>query len=888
MKQVIERVRVFGSLFLGTLLIAGPTAAQIVPDQTLPANSTVTPEGETIVIEGGTRAGTNLFHSFKDFSLTTGTTVFFNNAPQIRNIINRVTGNLPSNIDGLIQANATANLFLLNPNGIMFGPNAALDIGGSFLATTADSLLFADGTEFLANPINTTPLLTVSVPIGLQLGQQPAEIRVQGSALEMPAGQTLALVGGDLALENALLAAPAGRIDLASVAAGQVSLTLTESGYALGYDGVRNFQDIQLSQSSLLDATGERSGDIQIAGRRVTLTDGSLIEAKTLGSEPGGSVTVRASELLELRGNGPDGYPTGILAETEGTGAGGDITVTAPQLKIRDGGQISAAAMPGSEGQGGNVSVNASSVELIGESGLLEDPQTRELRLGSGLFVSSEGAGAGGNLTVNTHRLIVRDGAQMSASTVGENRGGNLTVNATEFIELTGTSIEPSLPSGLGASAASTGNGGNVRVTTGRLIIRDGAQVNASTFGAGNAGDLFVHAFEFVEVSGKAVDPSSISAGVSSEASGNGGNVFIQTPKVIIQNGAEITTTTVGQGRGGNLNIDTERLIIRNGGQLTAITAGPNRGGTLTVNASQSVEVTGQSEFPSGIFTQTQGSGAAGDLTINTERLNIQNNAKISVSGEALGDAGNLNINSPEIRLDTGIITAETRAGSEGNIFLQTQDLQLRRNSNITTNATGPATGGNIFINTDTIAALENSDISANAEQDFGGKVQISTQGIFRQGFLGTDVNRDSSAISSDITATSQLGPEFDGTVAITNPDIDPAQGLVDLPEDFAQDEIPENACAAAGKGSQFINSGRGGLPPNPREALNLGVFKIEEDTGRENASQPAQLVEAQGWIIDENNVVHLVVQSPNTTPSPSWESPAAGCRLQSTSYPSN
>ncbi|MEL7039774.1 MAG: hypothetical protein AAFO04_29855, partial [Cyanobacteria bacterium J06592_8] len=199
----------------------------------------------------------------------------------------------------------------------------------------------------------------------------------------------------------------------------------------------------------------------------------------------------------------------------------------------------------------------------------------------------------------------------------------------------------------------------------------------------------------------------------------------------------------------------------------------------------------------------------------------VRDGATIDVRSEGIEAAGDLIINAPTILLDNeASLNAETTAG-QGNIILNTSDLRLRNNSNITTNATGVATGGNIEINTDNLIAIEDSDISANAEAAFGGQVIIDANAIF-----GTQFRQQQTG-ASDITATSELGPEFSGTVDLDS-EVDPAQGLVELPQTIVDPAalIAQNFCEQ-GKDSQFIATGRGGLPPSPRDLQTVDLSRV-------------------------------------------------------------
>ncbi|MBW4567189.1 MAG: filamentous hemagglutinin N-terminal domain-containing protein [Tolypothrix carrinoi HA7290-LM1] len=458
MSILLGRFKGLGIVIVGAIAFWESCAiAQIVPDVTLPNNSRITTQDNIRIIEGGTRFGGNLFHSFEMFSVPTGSAAYFNNAFDIQNIISRVTGQSTSNIDGILRANGTANVFLINPNGIIFGSNASLNIGGSFVASTAASLNFADGTKFSATDTITAPLLTVSVPIGLQFGATAAPIRNQSQAspggainsfgfpvgLQVPTGKTLALVGGDVIFEGGNLTAPSGRIEIGSVALDSlVSLNPINQGWVLGYSGVQNFQNIQLrlravdsSQiPSQVDANNRdgSSGNIQVQGRDV--------------------------ELI--------GYNTRLRSQARGVGDGGDLTITSEKLIVRDGAQVLSNTI--GFGAGGRLTVNASrSVDLIGS---FIDPKTSQTQP-SALSSFTSAAGKAGDITINTGRLRIQDGAEVSTDSSGFIRnsqftpatgnGGNLTVNASESIELIGTSAT-GFPSSLLARTLGSANAGNL------------------------------------------------------------------------------------------------------------------------------------------------------------------------------------------------------------------------------------------------------------------------------------------------------------------------------------------------------------------------------------------------------------------------------------------
>ncbi|MEO0455919.1 MAG: filamentous hemagglutinin N-terminal domain-containing protein [Cyanobacteria bacterium P01_A01_bin.114] len=816
-----------------------PGVCQVSADSTLSTDVT-TADSLNFVIEAGDRAGDNLFHSFEQFSIPTGGSAYFDQPFEIQNIISRVTGNRVSDIDGALRANGTATVFLINPNGIVFGPNASLDIGGSFVGTTAQQLRFADGTELDARDSSAVPQLTISRPLGLQMTAASGAIVVLGdghglailppdfevnrtfrtAGLQVGPDQTLALVGNNLSLRGGNLTTPGGRVDLGSVSEGEVRLS-NETALALDYAANNRFADIQLTESASVDTAGAGGGDIQLQGRRIEIVDGSGVLSDTLGATPGGTLTIRAIETLSVGGGTPEmSFATGIYADTglAATARGSDIVIEAGRLRAFDGGSIAAGGFGAADN--GDLIIRADQIEAVGAV-----PGTDSTTL-IGNFGAFTSTGAGGDLLIQTRRLRVADGAQVTAGSFGPSRAGDLIVNAN-IIELVGadslsgdaasglyTAVESNVSEGavggnliinadqlrladtaiISAAMATAGAGqaGNIEIDTAVLSLVSGAQIVTLTRGQGDAGDLRVRADE-IDIEGFGVTPegttffSGISASVVSPTASSGGDIRIVTNRLFVSNGGFIESATEGAGDAGDIDILAREV-------------------TLT---GQSPAMVGVRSFPSSISTQTFSTGAAGNVRIVTDEFTATEGAVVTVSSDLTGGAsGNLDLTARLVQLtDGGSLLAESAAGDRGSINLQVGDLLLLNNGGqITTDATGTATGGNIDIDGGLIFLNQGSEIVARAIAGPGGNIQLTSEQIL---------------ISDDslIDTRSNLG--VDGTVSIERLTPEAEANPVALPDAvLTPDRLVANSCLAAGERGvgQFVISGRGGLVPSPND----------------------------------------------------------------------
>ena len=621
------------------------------------------------------------------------------------------------------------------------------------------------------------------------------------------------------------------------------SVTINNSSLFTSNDGVGNSGNFTIDAPDgavsvantfiFSDSTTGQSGDVNIKGRSLLVTDNSNLGGFATNNAGAGNVTIQTTDFATLD-EGSD-----ISVFSSGTGTGGSVTINSARLNILNGSGISAFVF--GDLPGGNININTTDAVTV--SG------------GSSLLLNTNGNGDAASLDLNTRNLTITGGSQISSSTFAGGTGGRLAIDVSDTIEIAGTTADGLTASRIDASTSGSGGGGDIQVNAKNLIVRDGSGISSftTTGSSGQGGKIAVEVDDSIEISGfRPLGFFRSSIDTQTGGTGNAGKIDIYTGNLTIINGAEVNTSTTGEGLAGSLNILAKDSIT-----LSGFIPGSGIGSQIT--------------------SQSLLGGAAGDIAIATSNLLVRDAGQVAVSSLGTATAGNIEINADVIELDNlGILNAQT-FGGEGNINLSSKDIFLRGESNITTNAFGSSAGGNIAIDTENLIAFpnENSDISANSENSFGGRVIVNAKGIFGTEFQEISTER------SDITATSQLGAEFNGEVAINTPEVDPTSGLIELPQAVgdASDQISQNPCQQ-GVGSQFIVTGKGGLPPNPTETLESDRVTVDlveplsregDEETKEQADLPGEdtvteAVPAMGWVFNDKGEVTLTAYSNTNT----------------------
>ena len=717
--------------------------AQISSDGTL-STTVSTDDAVNFLIEGGERSLDNLFHSFSEFSIPNLGEAYFNNATDITNIFSRVTGGNISEIQGLIRANGTANLFLINPAGIVFGENASLDVGGSFFATTAESVVFGDGIEFSAVEPQEAPLLTVNITPGLQMGANPGTIAVQGNGhnlalnpstfspirenrpvgLQVNSGQTLGLIGGDILVEGGNLTANQGRIELGSVAqSGTVDLVSANDGFTLDYSEIENFGNLSFTQASSVEVSGEGSGNLHFQAGNISVLENSAIISNVLGTEDGGEVLIRASESIEITGTDTGEFPSAFFnqGELDTTGNVGNLSIEAGSFQLATNAFI-ANSVSGS-GNGGDWQITANDIEVFDETNI--DPGyitglLSQVSLGGG------GIGQGGDLTINAQNISFRDGVSIFTTTNDLGDAGNLTINATA-LEVVGTGFDGTLATLVSADTFSSGQGGNLAIETESLSVRDGAQLAAGSFGEGNSGNFTIRAktIEVIGVSAGFLYPSGLFVDYSS--SGNGGNLIIETESFSIQDGGNIFSGGLPGSQGD--------------------------GGSIIIRASESIEIIGKNEAGNSfslLGSLTQGGGNGGTITLETPYLRVTQGGIITAATFGTGDGGSIEIQADTVEIsDAALDFSGTLNGIVSFVAPESLDFE----GNFVPPATG--NGGSITINANQLSLSNGGQIDASTfGEGTAGNINLNVSEINLTGI--SEVLEDGTQIPTRITSTSE------------------------------------------------------------------------------------------------------------------------------------
>jgi filamentous hemagglutinin family protein len=684
--------------------------------------------------------GTNLFHSFSKFSIPAGESAnFFNFSPTIiDNVISRVTGGTPSNIDGAFNSFIPgANFWFINPAGVIFGEQASVNVTGSFHVSTANYLKFADDSIFGADQAS-APVLTTAAPeaFGFLEGKQPAPINFEGSGsgVKVPEGKTLSVIGGDIRIRGgnfygtpveSRLQAPGGRINIASVAsAGEVTI----------------------KPDGLDTAAFDQLGKIEIEG---VLDRKSAIDTSGDG---GGAVFIRAGELVM-----DNSY---VAASTFGAGNSGGIDIKAASLKLSNGAQIDTSSY--GNGQGGNLNIAATNISLTGG----DDSA-------SGFFSQVHGDGNSGFLKVTADFLDLKKGALINAETFGNSRGdgGAVFIRAGELV------MDNSY---VAASTFGAGNSGGIDIKAASLKLSNGAQIDASTYSTGMGGKLTITTHGDINISGpmgENQNPTGIFS-VTNDT-GPGGSVSVTAEGTLSMDGsARILTRTLGTRDAGSLTVKAGDLTLTHGAQIfTGIgnfmknnliqgnSDGTGRGGEIIAAVDNTISISGHDalipNFRSGIFSSAQiGQGDAGNISVSAKTIELRNQGTISAfsGAHSRGTAGNIVIRELDNLRLYGGSTIETEAiqADGGNIDVRARDLVFLGDSAITASVqSSTGKGGNITIDP-TFVILDNSKIIANAFGGPGGNIRI----VADQFIASPD---------SIVDASSQRG--INGTVNISSPD---------------------------------------------------------------------------------------------------------------------
>ncbi|MCP4702258.1 MAG: filamentous hemagglutinin N-terminal domain-containing protein, partial [Gammaproteobacteria bacterium] len=478
--------------------------AEVITDGTLGKQARAL-AGPDYAIEAnlGVQHGGNLFHSFRHFNLHSSESAVFSGPDSVNNVLARVTGGRESEINGALRsAIPDADLYLVNPAGIVFGPNASLDVKGSFHATAADYIKLGEQGRFDASaPENST--FSTAPPSAFGFSQPgPAPIILRESSFTLPEGKSFSLTGGDIEMTDCKIQIPAGGVHIVSVAgSGEVGIDpkTAELDAFVRLGNIRIANSTQGVSWSAVDTSGNGSQGIFIRCGQFVLNN-AFIQNRVLPDQsgnhdkPGGGIAIAAREAVTLQNHAD------IRGEGYSSAAANDITIRTGECTMRDHAIINSDA--GKLGTGGDISVQANRLSMT------------DSRIES---ITTAG-GPGGNIHITVKSLQMHGGAKINAQAMRTNQpGGQVIIFANDLSMADDAFIDTE------TALDGTGEGGKVRIQAHNFWMADTAWIITASFNRGQGGAIDIYADDLY-VSGRAA----IAAGAFAEGKGGDVNVHVQ------------------------------------------------------------------------------------------------------------------------------------------------------------------------------------------------------------------------------------------------------------------------------------------------------------------------------------------------------------------------
>jgi large exoprotein involved in heme utilization and adhesion len=591
--------------------------------------------------------------------------------------------------------------------------------------------------------------------------------------------------------------------------------------------GVGNAGDTRITTGSLFLTNAARlnsntagqgnAGDIRIITNSLSLSNDARFDASLSGRGSGGNVYINARDRVDIDNSVIFNIVVGNNVNGFGMGNSGDIRITTGSLFLTNGAQLQ--TLTRGQGNAGNVIINARdrvSLDGVNPTRPLVNSQISST-VGSD-NAAAVAVGSGGDIRITTGSLSLTNGAGLDASTLGQGDAGNVIINVRDRVSLDGSN--PALPgssSGIystmgseNSAAVAVGNGGDIRITTGSLLLTNGGQLAATVFGQGDAGSVIVRARDRVLLTGvNATSPtvrSAILSDVNELGVGDGGDIRVTVGSLSLTNGARLNSSTSGQGNAGSITIKTRGSVSLEGVNrrevASAITTSTEadaqgRGGNISVR-SDSVRLADRGS----IFSSTRNRRSGGTVTITANTFEATGGSQVNTSSNNRGRAGNIILNAAD-RVTLFGVTNNRRASLQGNasglyastargasapsgsIQITTDQLQVFDRARIAVDSRGSGIGGSIGITAANVQLNDQARLTAETVVDDGGNITLrdvrilrlgnnslisTTAGTDRAGGNGGNIDTDADFIvaldNSDITANAFSGSG--GNVNIT------------------------------------------------------------------------------------------------------------------------